>query len=166
MIRRADCKEHHILTEISFASKNYWNYPEEFLQIWQEELTITKKYILQNEVVVIENGQSILGYYSLAHLKSALHFSNFTIEAGHWMEHLFIQPSFIGKGLGKKLFEHCLKLCRSKNISKLKILADPNAKGFYLKLGCNYIKDCPSSIEGRTTPYLDYPVNIASANYY
>jgi len=41
IIREAVENEHILLTEISFKSKSYWNYPSEYFDIWGHELTIT-----------------------------------------------------------------------------------------------------------------------------
>ena len=44
-IRRALPTDALFLTSISFGAKRYWNYPEEYYEIWHDELTITKDYI-------------------------------------------------------------------------------------------------------------------------
>lgn len=49
-IRQAKPAESGDLTSISFASKRYWNYPEEYFEIWEKELTITPEYIDNNIV--------------------------------------------------------------------------------------------------------------------
>jgi len=61
MIRPAKTKEAEILTRISFASKRYWDYPEEYYVIWNDELTISLDFIDKNDVFVFENGGSIIG---------------------------------------------------------------------------------------------------------
>jgi hypothetical protein len=38
----------------------------------------------------------------------------------------------------------------------LHVLADPHARFFYEKMGCLYQTQWPSSIPGRTLPYLIY----------
>ncbi len=141
---------------MSFDSKRYWNYPEKYFNIWDTELTITSDYISINDVYVYEENDCIIGYYSIVDLKRDLIVSDIVIEAGTWLEHMFISPQSIRNGIGTKLFWDCIKLCYSKSIVTLKILADPNSRGFYEKMGCKFIKDYPSTIEGRTTPYLEY----------
>jgi hypothetical protein len=32
------------LTEIAFSAKKYWNYPNEYYEIWKNELTINEEY--------------------------------------------------------------------------------------------------------------------------
>ncbi len=159
MIRRANIIENKFLTEMSFDSKRYWNYPEKYFNIWDTELTITSDYISTNDVYVYEENDCIIGYYSIVDLKRDLIVSDIVIEAGTWLEHMFISPQSIRNGIGTKLFLDCIELCYSKSIVTLKILADPNSRGFYERMGCKFIKDYPSTIEGRTTPYLEYCLN-------
>jgi GNAT superfamily N-acetyltransferase len=156
MIRRARTDEHHILTSLSFYSKRYWQYPESYYQIWKNELTITPGYIRIHEVYVYEKQQQILAYYSLVRLTETLVTSGVRLDAGVWLEHMFVLPENIGHGIGRALFHHCRDLLAARDIHCLKILADPHARGFYEKMGCRIIDEYPSTIEGRTTPYLHY----------
>ena len=154
MIRRAKIQEAEILTKISFSSKGYWNYPEEFYGIWSKELTISSDYIRKNDVFVFENESKIIGYYSIVDLKDDIEVSGIKISKGCWLEHMFIEPQRIGKGIGTKMFEHLLEWCTSQGFYKLGVLADPNSRGFYEKMGCEYKFEYPSTIKDRTTPYL------------
>ena len=154
MIRQANQNEFKILTKISFSSKGYWEYPTDYFDIWNDELTITPEYIKENTVYVYEIKNEILGYYSIIELKENLEVSRIVIPKGFWLEHMFILPKYIGYGIGTKLFTHIREICLSKKIPKLSILADPNAKGFYEKMGCQYQGEFPSTIHDRTTPWL------------
>jgi GNAT superfamily N-acetyltransferase len=69
---------------------------------------------------------------------------------------MFVAPAFIGKGIGTRLFEHLKKRCEMTGIKQLGILADPNTRGFYEKMGCDYQGEVPSTIAGRTIPLLVY----------
>lgn len=156
MIRKANPTEYQTLTNLSFQSKNYWNYPDAYFEIWAKELTITRQYILTNDVYVFDQKSRVTGYYSLVELPCDLMLSNLTIEAGTWLEHMFVLPAYVRSGVGTKLFSHCIHRCKSKHTPVLKILSDPNARLFYEKRGCVFVKDYPSTIKGRTTPYLEY----------
>lgn len=153
-IRPAKIEESGILTAISFASKRYWAYPDYFFETWKKELTISPDYIRQNRVFVFEDNGLIRAYYSLVILEHDIDFSGIVISKGHWLEHMFILPAFIRKGIGTKLFDHLKTICRQNRINTISILSDPNAKGFYEKMGCRYVKEYPSSIPHRTTPLL------------
>lgn len=154
MIRPAKETEYHKLTTISFASKEYWNYPDEYFTIWNNELTIKQEYIQNNNVFVYERNGEIIGYYSVIELKKEIVTSGIKLDKGFWLEHMFILPLYIGQGIGRKMFSHLKQWCQQEGISKLCILADPNAQGFYEKMGCEYQKEYPSTIPNRTTPLL------------
>jgi GNAT superfamily N-acetyltransferase len=158
MIRRAKIEEATILTKISFESKGYWDYPEEFFDIWSQELTISSEDIQNNDVFVFENVGRIIGFYSIVELKNDMVISGITLSKGFWLEHLFITPSSIGKGIGTQLFEHLRTRCASCGIDELGILADPNSRGFYETMGCEYRREYPSTIKNRTIPYLQLKI--------
>lgn len=154
MIRPANIKDSCILTEISFSSKRYWKYPEKYYRVWANELTITPDYISSNEVWVYESGREIVAYYSLVTLNKEIKVAGIALARGHWLEHMFTKPAYIGIGIGTELVVHLRNRCIQKKIEELNILADPNAKGFYEKMGCRYVQEFPSTIMGRTTPHL------------
>jgi GNAT superfamily N-acetyltransferase len=154
MIRQAKNQEADILTKISFSAKGYWDYPQEFLDIWSRELTISPDYISDNDVFVFETNGVIIGYYSIVRLRSEIDVSGTLIARGFWLDHMFIEPGSIGRGIGTELFDHLRKRCLHRGINELGILADPHSRGFYEKMGCEYKREYPSSIRNRTTPYL------------
>lgn len=155
-IRRVREQEHEQLTKISFAAKRYWNYPEEYFEIWKSELTITEDYINNNEVFTADVDGSLAAYYSVVEVKQEFMAGQTLVEKSYWLEHMFVLPKWIGCGIGRMMYEHMKSLCRSQGIEELRIFADPNAKGFYEKMGAIYIEERLSSIEGRTVSlYLD-----------
>ena len=159
MIRPATPADSDALTRISFAAKGYWQYPEAYFDIWKYELTVSTEYIRANDVFVCEEEKSPKGYYAVVILKNDIEISGITLEKGTWLDHMFVDPLFIGTGIGTRLFRHLKKRCLSRKIHEIGILADPNSRGFYEKMGCTYIREYPSTIAGRTTPYLRYEVN-------
>lgn len=153
-IRKAKEEEYQVLTDISFKSKGYWRYPVEYFDIWKEELTITSEYIAKNKVFVVESEDLIVGYYSIINLSKAIKVSGIVIKKGFWLEHMFILPSYIGNSIGTNMVSHLRSECKDNNINQLSVLADPNAKEFYEKMGFKYVKEYPSTIPNRTTPLL------------
>jgi len=159
MILRAEENQYQELTDISFGAKRYWDYPSHFYEIWKDELTITKNYITSNEVYIHKDVHRITGYYSLVILAEPLKIAGVKLTAGLWLDHMFVTPSLIGQGIGRKLFNHCIKTNSAKKHDLLHILADPYALEFYQKMGCRKISEFPSTIAGRTTPYLHYSLS-------
>ncbi len=158
MIRSAVKSDSDRLTRLSFSSKRYWNYPEQYFDTWETELTISKEYIDSNHVFICEEDGKCIGYYSIARLPGDIYAgdNDFTIEKGDWLEHLFIDPDHIGKGYGTKLMKHMLGFCGKMPIKTIKIMADPHSKGFYAGMGADYKHECPSSIPGRTVSYFEW----------
>jgi GNAT superfamily N-acetyltransferase len=154
MIRPARRGEAAVLTNLSFESKGFWRYPPAYFEIWKNELTISADYIKMNEVHVYETGRTVAGYYAIVELPEGIEISGIRLPKGFWLEHMFIDPRHIGKGIGSNLFRHLRSRCEDMGIAELGILADPNARGFYEKMGCRYVGEFPSTIKNRTTPYL------------
>lgn len=158
VIREALVSDSEILTQISFASKRHWNYPEHYFDSWKDELTITPAYIENNRVYVAEANGQIVGYFSLVEIKSDFWIGKVFVSKGFWLEHIFILPEYIGKNIGTKLVDVLKVKCSEININKVKIFSDPNAKGFYNKLGACYLGESPSSIEGRTVSLYELDI--------
>ncbi len=123
-IERAEAKHVDELTAVAFASKRYWKYPESWIERWSNDLTITPEYISQNEVYLARFNGEPAGFYGL-------------IVDGDsaQLDHLWVDPEFIGCGLGRLLFEHAIETARSRNAILVEIEADPNAEAFYRKVG-------------------------------
>ncbi|WP_375559784.1 GNAT family N-acetyltransferase [Bernardetia sp. OM2101] len=132
-------KNHIILTEITKKSKAYWNYSEEQLQKWDEELTITERYIEENEVYILMEKETVIAYYSFFKVDTD------TIK----LDNLFLLPSFIGKGYGKLLVNDFMKKVKAIQAKKIVLDADPNAELFYKKLDFITVAKLKTSIEGR-----------------
>jgi maltose O-acetyltransferase len=153
-IRRALADEAAWLTELSFAAKAHWRYPQSYYRRWRQELTITAEYIETHDVYVCDDGSAPCGYYSLVTLDEALAVSGVVLAAGVWLEHMFVHPDHIGQGVGTLLFDHGCSLVEEGGETVMHVLADPHARRFYEKMGCVYQAEWPSSIPGRTLPYL------------
>lgn len=149
IVREAVLDESQILTDISYAAKRYWNYPKEYFEIWKDELTITPEYIQSNKVFVAEVDEQVVGYFSLVEVKNDFWAGKVFVKAGFWLEHIFIQPEYIGRGIGTQLINYLEVMCSELGIDKVRIFSDPNANGFYDKMNARYVGESPSSIEGR-----------------
>ncbi|WP_410495695.1 GNAT family N-acetyltransferase [Cellulosilyticum sp. ST5] len=157
-IRRALATDALFLTSISFGAKRYWNYPEEYFEVWHDELTITEDYIEQNIVYVAQKKDTIIGYFSIVEVNQEHWNGEVFISQGYWLDHIYIRPAYIRSGIGTELMEYAQEYCRENGIEKLYIFSDPFANGFYEKLGATYIKESPSSIENRTVSLYEYRI--------
>jgi len=137
-IRRARPDEALVLTEIAHAAKRHWGYPENLIEHWKADLTITPEFIAHNEVYLAVDSEEIVGCCALA-------FNEPVAE----LEHMWIRPEHIGTGLGRVLFNHIKERAVNLKINALEISADPNAEGFYERMGATRIGEIHSEIEGQ-----------------
>ena len=145
-IRRATPELAPTLTQIAHAAKRHWRYPERWIESWRELLTITPAFVAEHEVFAGTVGEEVVGFYALVDFDT------------HWsLEHLWVRPQFIGRGVGRRLFEHAVDRARSLRPTPLRIESDPNAEHFYLRMGARRIGSTPADMEGvqRSLPLLE-----------
>ena len=142
-IRRADSSEAEQLTAIAHAAKRHWGYPEKWIEQWQTDLTITPEFITDNEVFVAIVNDSIAGCCALV-----------VTGALAEIEHMWINPEHMGSGVGRALFEHARERARELQLPVLELSADPNAEGFYERMGAKRIADIPASMNGAAARVL------------
>lgn len=141
----ADPQDNRILTDIALASKRYWGYPEDWIELWLPDLTITEEYILRHDVFkLVENGK-ICGFCSLEwddEMKS--------LEVAH----LWLLPAYIGKKLGRYLLQSSLDKVSKYPARSISVIADPNASEFYEKFGFSKVGNVESKPAGRYLPKM------------
>lgn len=157
-IRPAQTSDCSTLTEISFQAKRHWKYPDEYMELWQYELTITPTYIEKNTVFVGELEGEVVGFYSLVEIKEELKVGTSLIEKGTWLDHMFIFPKHIGKRIGSEFTAHMRDYLAEKKVAVVHIFVDPNAKGFYEKIGAKFRRDSDSSIPRRKIPVYELAI--------
>jgi len=145
IIRQASPNEAAALTQIAHDAKRYWGYPENWIQHWRANLTISPDFISNNEVYVAEREDEIIGFYALV-----------LGDRRAELEHMWVAAGHIGTGVGKELFVHAMQRAAGENVSAVEISSDPNAEGFYERMGARRISEDSSEIDGqaRTLPRL------------
>jgi GNAT superfamily N-acetyltransferase len=153
-IRRATPGDAAALTRIAFAAKGHWGYPERWISRWSETLTITPEFIRRNEVYAAHDEGKPVGFYAIVGRGREIE-----------LEHLWMSPEHMGAGLGRALFDHAARRAASLGAEVLSIEADPNAEGFYRRMGARRVGENVYGIEGqqRVLPLLiiDVPKNRA-----
>lgn len=70
------------------------------------------------------------------------------------LEHLWVLPAHIGRGVGARLLDHAAVTLRAEGARVLGIASDPHADGFYLTMGARRVGEVASTPRGRTAPLL------------
>jgi len=137
-IRRARPEEAERLSEIAFSAKAHWKYPARWLELWKPKFAFSSHYFQENESWVAEEDSRPVAFYTLQER-----------DGKAWLENLWVSPEFIGKGIGKKLFLHAADLSRERGFRVLQLEADPNAAGFYEKMGMCKVGEKQSEIDSQ-----------------
>lgn len=142
LLRGALPGEAAILTELCLRSKAVWGYDEAFMAACRAELTITTRDIPQIQVAV--EGERIIGMAQLGqHGRIAD------------IDKLFVDPDVLRSGAGGALFAWCVETAKAAGAVALTVVADPDAAGFYRRMGMTEDGREPSgSIPGRMLPKL------------
>jgi GNAT superfamily N-acetyltransferase len=150
-VRAAREDEAAMLTEIAVRSKAHWGYDADFMRDALEDLTVSSEYIRANTVYVAEVGKKVAAFYSLKVDGEEIELHN-----------LFAEPQFIGTGLGKLLWHHAAGKARMLGFTRMLIVSEPFAEGFYLAMGAVRIGEFESPIRtGRWLPMLVYALDAA-----
>ena len=137
-IRSASPEDAATLTTIALDAKRYWGYPEHWIKHWESDLTITSDFIRDNHVYVAEEDGEIRGFYALC----------VTGDKAE-LEHMWVTPAAIGTGIGKDLFLDAMERAAKLNVDAVEISSDPNAAGFYKRMGATQIGEVDASVEGQ-----------------
>jgi len=143
LIRDAKQAEAAQLSEIALAAKKYWHYPESWFELWKDTLKVTPTLIEQDHFWVAEYEGHPVGFVGIS-----------IANAVAKLEHMWVLPAFIHHGIGKLLFQHIMRYCRTNAIGQIRIEADPNATGFYEKMGAHQIGFIDSIPTPRKLPVL------------
>jgi GNAT superfamily N-acetyltransferase len=141
---RADAAQ---LTDIAFTAKRHWDYPESWIRLWADDLRIDADYVTANRVFAAMDGERIVGWCAVAEQ-----------DGEFWLDYCWVLPEAAGKGTGRRLVTKAIDVAAQLQARALKVIADPNAEGFYRRLGFHLIGRHPSVPAGRELPVLEAPV--------
>jgi len=143
-IRRARPGEAADLTALALRSKAHWPYDQTFMDVFRRTLKITEQqirahHVLVHETVGVVDAVGVLALYD-----------------GEWeLDHLWVDPPAIGRGVGKRLLAAFLAEARRRGAGRVVLNADPHAEPFYRRMGAVKIGDHPvAEIPGRVLPRL------------
>jgi len=152
-IRRARCGDAAALTRIAHAAKRYWGYPEALIELWSADLTVSGEFVDAHPVYCAVRGTDVLAFYALSRSADVVE-----------LEHMWVAPAHLGNGLGTRLFEHAIATARSLGGSLLRIESDPNAEGFYRRMGARRIGEVAARPRGRVLPLMIFDLGAPDGN--
>jgi GNAT superfamily N-acetyltransferase len=117
------------LREIARAAKGHWGYDPQLVAAWAASIEFPP----EEQLIVAERGWAAV------------------VPRGEvaWLDDLWIEPAAMGQGLGRELFERAAAIGRKAGCVRMEWEAEPNALGFYERLGAVYVRDSDPSEWGR-----------------
>jgi GNAT superfamily N-acetyltransferase len=144
ILRTPRLDEAAILTGLCLRSKAAWGYDEEFMRACRDELTLTPSTMKSSHFKVAEIGGCLMGMAQV------------TVKGDiAELDKLFVEPTQLRSGAGRALFNWAKSMAREAGAATLVIESDPEASGFYRRMGAIDDGVAPSgSIPGRFIPRL------------
>ena len=143
-IRRARPDEAAALTALATRAKAHWGYDAAFMERVRDAMSLSPADVEADGVWVLEDGAGrMLGFHRVIAGDPAE------------IEDLWVDPDAMGAGHGRRLFEHAVGVATSTGASAIELDADPNARGFYERMGMAQVGETPSNLlPGRTLPRM------------
>ena len=142
-LRAARPEEGERLREIAMAAKSNWGYEEEAVRSWAAQGDFSPAGLATKIFLVAEEEGRAVGFASLIpQAELAV------------LDDLWIEPAWIGRGVGSQLFRACADRARELGAKRLEWEAEPNAAGFYERMGGRYVRDSDPTAFGRVIPVM------------
>jgi GNAT superfamily N-acetyltransferase len=138
-VRPAKPADHERLRELTFESKAHWGYDRDFVRGWAEGLSFES----EQERWVAEVDGVIVAWAGLIPPADGVAI----------LDDLWVDPAWLGRGLGGRFFRFAADRARELGSERLEWGAEPNAVGFYEKLGGRKLSDHVTEW-GRVAPWM------------
>ena len=126
------------MRDLIVRSMGYWDRPPGYVEEARELMTLSGADLARDDAwVVLVNG-AVAGFYRL---------SRADVSAAE-IEEFHLEPPMIGRGVGRRMFEHACDAARGMGVSQLVWSTDANTVGFYARMGGEITGTTPSGIEG------------------
>jgi GNAT superfamily N-acetyltransferase len=142
-IRAVAPDEGERLREIAVAAKASWGYDRTRVTEWAAMGDFSPRELARKDVYVASVDEKLVGWMAAIHQGHAL-----------WLDDLWIDPQWMGQGIGSQLFRHAMDVGRQSGAVRMEWKAEPNALGFYEKMGGQYVRDGDLSLWGRVNPVM------------
>ena len=148
----ANVEDAKLLSSISYSSKKFWGYSDELMNLWKSDLEISNEYILENNVVKVFDEENFLGFFSI----------KLDEEQNAELDHLWLKPENIKRNYGRQIFNYIMHDLAKKGFSKVTLIAEPNATGFYQKMNGKVVGKFQSKISGRFLDIYEFQTKTAT----
>ena len=135
--RRARGTEAEAIRELIVRSMGAWERPPGYLEAATALMSLSAEDLERDEAWVVEVAGATAGFYRLS-----LEGDEAEIEEFH------LEPAWIGRGIGRRMFEHGVGRARAMGARWLTWTTEANTLGFYRHMGGEVTGTEASGIEG------------------
>lgn len=142
-IRPVEPDEGELLREIAIAAKSHWGYDLDRVKEWAALGDFSPNGLRQKNVYVAAVENTPVGWAA-------------ALPRGDvwWLDDLWIAPAWMGKGIGSRLFTYAAEQGRASGSRRMEWEAEPNALGFYERLGGRPLRDSKPGVWGRVNAVM------------
>jgi GNAT superfamily N-acetyltransferase len=140
-VRTARTDEGERLREIAIAAKGHWGYDPDVVRRWGATIDFSSEAMC--EMYVVEVDGRVIAWSALDPRGELI-----------WLADMWVEPDWIRKGVGSLLFRHALERAAELGGTTMEWEAEPNAVGFYERVGGRYLRDGEPSEWDRMLPVM------------
>jgi len=150
-LRKARVEEAQTLTDLALRSKRSWGYDEPFMKAIMDDMVVLPEY-LEHEYAMVAEEDGTVAAYSITRVENG--------EA--YLRDLFVDPPYMSKGIGARLFADALAFARANGAKRLSLTADPNAVKFYERRGLRIVgEEASGFVPGRKLPIMAMDLDLS-----
>jgi N-acetylglutamate synthase-like GNAT family acetyltransferase len=140
---RARAEKLASINDLIARSKAHWPWPEDYLVRSLSLLKVTPQYLSKAvSFEILDSDRKLVGFLSVEERDTS----------SGLLDHLWIDPSRIGKGLGSLACDHAFGVARQEGWTALFVLPDPPSAKFYERKGFRDTGErVPSRVQGGPT---------------
>lgn len=140
--RFAEPREVALLEALQWSASLVWESDRAALLAHPDAIEMPLQAVLDQQVRVVESDGVVVGFSVVIP----------TGDGAGELDGLFVLPEHMGSGLGRVLVEDAVTLAREHGLIQLDVIANPNALGFYERLG--FVANGEAETRFRTAPRL------------
>jgi GNAT superfamily N-acetyltransferase len=142
-LRRAERGDVERLRQIAVAAKSHWGHDLAWVESWVTAGDFPGVAVDRGEAWLAELDGAVAGWSALQPGGDVA-----------WLEDLWVDPAYMGRGIGKALFLDAADRARAAGARRLEWEADLDAVGFYERMGGRRVRDSDMTELGRILPIM------------
>jgi GNAT superfamily N-acetyltransferase len=133
------------LRQITIAAKAHWGHDLGWVESWVAAGDFPGVAVRRGEAYLVEVDGTVAGWAAVQPRGEVA-----------WLEDLWVDPPYMGRGVGKTLFFEAVRRASAVGATRLEWEADLDAVGFYERQGARYLRDSPVTELGRVLPIMTF----------